>query len=349
MKPFDLFSTNHNDFHTMMDIAGVPIYVNGVPKRAFISNTRYLKEQNDKYISTVFEFKRGDIIYYDNRYWMVITQVGTPRHESYKGMIRQLEHDIIFNLYDVENRPSKYLLKVPSIVSQTSDFVAEYSRTTQFITITSEIHVIVQDNEKTRRIIELVNNGGRIIFGHRAYDIIGVSSAQKGVLDFTCAVSTFQAGDDRENSIPAPVPSNIEQYLDTSMYEIEGKDEEEPPFDLPTGDELTEVDLAYYTTDGILGWHREKKYMDFYGFMGYRLVVKSATMFTEKTVLDVIVEDTSDIASYEIGTDSDLDRGYGWKVEISSIFTDGNVTVELAPITFSDYEIKELPTTPPIW
>lgn len=348
MKPFDLFSTNHNDFHTMMDIAGVPIYVNGVPRRAFISNTRYLKEQNDKYISTDFEFKRGDIIYYDNRYWMVITQVGTPRHESYKGMIRQLEHDIIFNLYDVENRPSKYLLKVPSIVSQTSDFVAEYSRTTQFITITSEIHVIVQDNEKTRRIVELVNNGGRIIFGYRAYDIIGVSSTQKGVLDFTCTVSTFQEGDDRENNIPKPVPSDIEQYLDTSMYEIEGKDEE-PSFNLPTGDELTEVDLAYYTTGGTLGWRREKKYMDFDGFMGYRLVVKSSTMFSTITVLDVVVEDTSDIPSYEIGTDSDLDKGYGWEVEISSIFTDGTVTVELAPITFSDYEIKQLPTTPPIW
>ena len=347
MKPFDLFSTNHNDFHTMMDIAGVPIYVNGVPRRAFISNTRYLKEQNDKYISTDFEFKRGDIIYYDNRYWMVITQVGTPRHESYKGMIRQLEHDIIFNLYNVEDRPSKYLLKVPSIVSQTSDFVAEYSRTTQFITITSEIHVIVQDNEKTRRIIELVNNGGRIIFGHRAYDIIGVSSTQKGVLDFTCAVSTFQEGDDRENSIPKPVPSNIEQYLDTSMYEIKDKDEE-PSFNLPTGDELTEVDLAYYTTDGILGWHREKKYMDFDGFMGYRVVVYSSTIFTKTTVLDVIVEDISSIPSYEIGTDSDLDRGYGWEVEISSIFTDGTVTVELAPITFSDYEIKQLPSEPPI-
>src|SRR5690606_7375463 len=149
------------------------------------------------------------------------------------------------------------------------------------------------------------------------------------------------------NSIPKPVPSNIEQYLDTSMYEIGGKDEE-PSFNLPTGDELTEVDLAYYTTDGILGWHREKKYMDFDGFMGYRVVVYSSTIFTKTTVLDVIVEDISSIPSYKIGTDSDLDRGYGWEVEISSIFTDGNVTVELAPITFSDYEIKQLPTTPPI-
>lgn len=348
MKPFNLFGINHNDFRTMMDIAGELIYVNGVPRRAFISNTRYLKESNDKYISTDFEFKRGDIIYYDNRYWMVITQVGTPRHESYKGMIRQLEHDIIFNLYDVQDRPSKYLLKVPSIVSQTSDFVAEYSRTTEFITITSEIHVIVQDNEKTRRIVELVNKDyGRILFGYRAYDIIGVSSTQKGVLDFTCSVSTFQNGDDRENNIPKPVPSDIEQYLDTSMYEIEGKGEgggQEPEFTLPTGEETTDISLLWYG-DGTLEWRGETQTNDFDGFVGYHVVVKSHTMFTSSVVFDEVVKSPS----ANIGTNDDLDRGYGWEVEISSVFSDGTVTVELKPLTFSDYEIKQLPTEPPIW
>lgn len=65
MEKFNIFSRMDNDFKNMLDIAGEVIYHNGKKKIALISNTRYLKEFNDKYISTDFNMKRGDYIYYD--------------------------------------------------------------------------------------------------------------------------------------------------------------------------------------------------------------------------------------------------------------------------------------------
>ncbi|MED5103412.1 hypothetical protein P9858_25160 [Niallia circulans] len=330
MNPFNLFDINRNDFNFMMDMNGKLIFVNGEPKRALISNTRNLKDYNDKYISTDYNMSRGDIVFYDSMYWMLTTQVGTPRYESYKALMRQAEHDIIFNLSFVSSPPQKYLLKCPAIVQQSSDFGAEYSRSTETITVYSEIHVFVQDNAKTRNIIELANDAdGRIVFGRRSFEITGVSTANKGVLDITCTLTTKAPTDDYDNSIYNP-PANFEQYIDDSMYQLQdGSGGGSGTLQLPDASVVTNVGtinvtLAFNSYD--VTWDIEANKDNYLGFAGYRVRVYTKMIFGEGSMLEeqTVVTEYANIGQHQGGDN-------GLSVTIESIFTDGTTTVYTQP------------------
>lgn len=330
MNQFNLFETNKRDFRILLNINGSYIYVNGEPKRGLITNTRYVNEFNDKYISTNNLISRGDIVYHDSIYWIIMTQVGTPRYESYKALMRQAEHDIIFNLSYASNPQPKYLLKCPAIVQQTSDFNMEYSRSVETITVNSEIHVFVQDNEKTRKIIELANKtNGRIVFGRRSFEITGVSTANKGVLDITCTLTTKTEKDDYDNGIFNP-PSNFEDYIDNSMYQLhDGSESGSGDLQLPDVSMSTNVGLINVENSFMsfnVTWDVEDTKNKYLGFAGYRVRVYRETMFGEGAMLEeqIVTTEYTNIAEYEKGEN-------GLSVTIESIFSDGIKSVFLKP------------------
>ncbi|MGN4460463.1 MucBP domain-containing protein [Bacillus cereus group sp. MYBK77-1] len=222
MDKFNIFKTQYNAFNDMMSLAGQEVYVNGEKKHGIITNTD-TTEFNDKYLSTDFVMMRGDYIYYDNMYWMIWNQVTVPRTESYKGIMRQAEHDVIFNLY-YAGVTSKYLLKCPAIIQRTSDYTQHYQSTVSMITVDSEIHVFVRDTPSTRRIIELVGKGdGEIVLGERNYDIIGVSIEKKGYLNITCRLSNRSSATDYVNNIywstSGSKPADWENQIDNTFYQ----------------------------------------------------------------------------------------------------------------------------------
>jgi len=345
MEMFNVMKTMSNDFRNLLSMAGKEIYINGEEKYALISNIRTLKEFNDKYISTEFNMQRGDIIFYDNKYWMITTQVGSPRYESYKAQIRQVEHDLIFNLSFLNNPSQKYLLKCPSIVSKTSDFTQEYSRTTGMIMINSEIHVFVQDNEKTRRIIELVNKAyGRILFGKRSYEITGISSVNKGVLDITCNLTTTTTGDDYETGI-YNTPANYEQFIDESMYALEGIVQGKPlaPNGLQTNvGTITATNIVNQTTSGLgsmtITWVQDASASQYKDFNGYKVT---------------LVKDGSAIATTNVtgltATFNDLQAG-DYVAEVSILFAtytagQGSLSQASGTFTIANESVKPLPPT----
>ncbi|UUV26394.1 MULTISPECIES: hypothetical protein [Lysinibacillus] len=330
MNPYNLFKTNKDDFQFLLDINSSFIYVNSEPKRGLVTNTRYINEFNDKYISTNYNLSRGDIVYYESLYWIIMTQVGVPRYESYKALMRQAEHDIIFNLSYTSNPQTRYLLKCPAIIQQTSDFNMEYSRTVETITVNSEIHVFIQDNVKTRKVIELTNSiNGRIVFGRRSYEITGVSTANKGVLDITCTLTTQTEKDDYDNEIYNP-PANFGDYIDDSMYHLQdGSDGGSGELQLPDESISTDVGtinvgksfMSYDVT-----WNVEVNKNKYIGFAGYRFRVYKETMFGEGTMLEeqIVTTENTNIAEYEKGEN-------GLSVTIESIFSDGIKSVFLKP------------------
>ncbi|WP_249370391.1 MucBP domain-containing protein [Bacillus sp. 2SH] len=222
MDKFNIFKIQYNAFNDMLSLIGQEVFVNGTKKYGIITNTD-TREFNDKYISTDFPLMRGDYIYYNNMYWMIWNQVTVPRAENYKGIMRQAEHDIIFNLY-YAGVTSKYLLKCPAIIQRTSDYTQHYQSTVSMITLDSEIHVFVRDTPSTRRIIELVGKGdGEIVLGERNYDIIGVSIEKKGYLNITCRLGIRNDKSDYVNNIywssSTSKPSDWASQIDDAFYQ----------------------------------------------------------------------------------------------------------------------------------
>lgn len=222
MDKFNIFKTQYNDFNNMLSLAGEEVFVNGEQNHGIITNTD-TTEFNDKYLSTDFAMMRGDYIYYDSMYWMIWNQVTVPRTESYKGIIRQCEHNVIFNLYYADVT-SKYLLKCPAIIQRTSDYTTHYQSTVSMVTVDSEIHVFVRDTPSTRRIIKVVGRGdGQIVLGERNYDIIGVSIEKKGYLNITCRLGNRNSTSDYVNNIywssSTTKPSDWASQIDYTFYQ----------------------------------------------------------------------------------------------------------------------------------
>ncbi|HDX9600978.1 TPA: MucBP domain-containing protein [Bacillus cereus] len=247
----------------MLSLAGQEVFVNGEKKYGIITNTD-TREFNDKYIATDFPLMRGDYIYYNDTYWMIWNQVTVPRAENYKGIMRQAEHDVIFNLYYTDVT-SKYLLKCPAIIQRTSDYTQHYQSTVSMVTLDSEIHVFVRDTPSTRRIINLVGKSdGEIVLGERNYDIIGVSIEKKGYLNITCRLGIRNDKSDYVNNIywssSASKPSDWASQIDDTFYQrgsippestgtVTVKHVNESNVEIATSDLLTgNVGLIYITS-----------------------------------------------------------------------------------------------------
>lgn len=244
MDMFNIFKNPSKEFDGFLYINGQEIFHNGKKRYAIITNPN-IKEFNDKYISTNFALQRGDYIYYDNTYWMVWNQVNVARVESFKGIIRQSEHDVIFNLFYTDVT-SKYLLKVPAIIQRTSDYTLRTD--SMMTTVDSEIHVFVKDTPSTCKIADLANKSeGQIVLGDRNYDIIGISYEKKGYLDVTCRIGTRNSATDYTNNIywstSTTKPADWESQYDLSFYEREGQ-----VITLPSIPNGYQTDVAVVTT-----------------------------------------------------------------------------------------------------
>ena len=223
MDKFNIFKLQYNAFNDMMSLAGQEVFINGAKKYGIITNTD-TREFNDKYLSTNFAMMRGDYIYYNDMYWMIWNQVNVTRSENYKGIMRQCEHNIIFNL-KYADETSKYLLKCPAVIQRTSDYTQHYQSTVSMVTIDSEIHVFVRDTSLTRKIMKLVGKSdGQIIIGNKNYSIIGVSVEKKGYLNITCRLDNTTSFSDYVNEIywRETRPTDWESQIDDSLFYREG-------------------------------------------------------------------------------------------------------------------------------
>lgn len=191
----------------MLQSAGQQIFVNGLPYKAIISQQKSIKTKNDIFISTKEPFERGATVFYKGLHWLLQSPMVVPRINSHKGLLTLAEHEITFNLKDLENkdglRPVKYLLKCACVVSLSSDFTGNYNKFLGGDTLASEIHVFVTDNQKTRRIQALLQQGNevQIVFGGFLYEALGVSTVSKGVLEITFKQELLNDNVDVENGI----------------------------------------------------------------------------------------------------------------------------------------------------
>ncbi|MCJ7986955.1 hypothetical protein MUB16_28440 [Priestia sp. OVL9] len=278
MDMINIFNAPKNAFNDMLYVNGQEIYLNGKKKFALITNPE-IKEFNDKYVSTDYQLMRGDYIYYNSMYWMIWNQVTVPRAKSFKGIMRQAEHDVVFNLFYTDVT-SKYLLKVPAVIQRTSDYTL---RTDEMMTLVdSEIHVFVKDTTSTRKINGLVGiPNGQIVIGEHNYDIVGVSYAKKGYLDITCRMGTRNPSTDYPNNIywGEGKPADWADNYDLSFYEREGVSTLPiVPDNYQTSLTVSATSTAHSSeTAGtvIATWTAEANKQTYANFNGYRILLLS--------------------------------------------------------------------------
>lgn len=274
MKEINIFQPNTQDFKNMLRIGGTQVYLNSQKLIGMITNADTY-QYDEKRLSTDKRFSRGDIVFHDDDYYMVITQVG-HRYESYNGQIRRLEQHIYFNMSFLNDAPQKYILKVPVIPQKTGEFNIKTNNDWGLIQAVQRISLFVPQNELTQRIAELENKAdGIIIFGRRPYQIIGVTNNDKGMLAINLELTAINDSlYDKENNIYQP-PTNWKEFENLSIYELEA----EPTEPIPQVQTDVGFIQSYYETFGwsnriVLNWSKDissQLYQEF--LIGYRVKI----------------------------------------------------------------------------
>ena len=264
------------------------------------------------------ETTRGDLVKFEDDFWLITNQV-SKRYESYKAKMQRIEHNLIFNLSKLEDKPLKYLLKLPVLVSQTADFNLSYNKQAQIINVESEIHVFTSHNDKTESLLQLLDE--RIVFGHRTFKIAGISTANKGILDITAQLVPAQVNDNLNAGI-ADCPQNWQELIDDSTYRVSDENVALLP---PAG--KSSIEFVSFK-DGILTFTAEKLKAEFAdSLVGYKI-----TTFSKEYVWGYDEPFLKENEAFM--TASERVKIDNLPVEVSSVFDNGIERIELEAIRF---------------
>ncbi|MEC1697764.1 hypothetical protein [Schinkia azotoformans] len=192
----NLFETDTfaNDLNYIFESAGTDVLINEISCRVLISN-KNISEFEERYIHSLQELNRGELINYQDNHYLIISESITKRGNKFKALMRHCNSSIeiateptqVLIGYDYRGAPiyetvPGELLLIPAIVDSKSFSVD----TNQAINlVNNQITVTVQDNEDTRGLaindVFVVNEQNR--------KLINVDKTKNGLLIFTCELS----------------------------------------------------------------------------------------------------------------------------------------------------------------
>lgn len=185
----NLFDFPNNDYLYLLSMAGDDIYINNdtMPKKALINNLPVNRQADIRTIATKEEIKRGDLINWDNEYWLIISEIGHKRYTYYKGIIQRCNYNIKFNFEGT-------IKQFPAIVDSRVFDV----ETNQYLSIPAgKIVVTMQSNVDS----ENINIGQRFIKMKQAWKVTGIDRTKNGLLMLYCDLDIIISSDDLENEI----------------------------------------------------------------------------------------------------------------------------------------------------
>ncbi|MED4374322.1 hypothetical protein P9274_01060 [Schinkia azotoformans] len=190
---FNLFETVTDDINYLIESAGVDVTVNGISRKAIITNNP-IGEFEDKNIHSTQLIKRGDVINYIDSNYLIISESVTQRNGKYKALMRHCNTKIeiiVIELIDtgeVDYRGApiyeevETTIPVPAIVDSRTFSVD----TNQAINlVNNQITVTVQDNEQTRGIA--IND--TFIVNGKNRKLVNVDYTKNGLLILYCDLS----------------------------------------------------------------------------------------------------------------------------------------------------------------
>jgi len=166
---------------------GKDIKVNGVSQRAIITEANEKIAQNaDKYIHCKFTIQTGDIIEYDNKKYIITSQI-IKSTNSYCARLEQCTYNIAFNFKGKIERFDAFIeTKVMDI------------ETNQFMSLPSgKIIVYLRENTYSKSIAlrqRFINTG-------QAWEVTGIDRSALGLVKLYCDLTTTAKDDDLVNEI----------------------------------------------------------------------------------------------------------------------------------------------------
>ncbi|MGG4000743.1 Ig domain-containing protein [Anoxybacillus kestanbolensis] len=184
------FAIDNSDFQFLLDSIGETVIINNVPKKCIVQNAK-IGDYEDKYIYTLSNIQRGNLILHNEKNYLIISDV-TEGKQYKKAIMRKCTHTIRVMIQEgqqilIGTTPwgeEQYKTTdpvyddFPCIVEQ-EKIVIEGS---QIKTSDSEILITLQDNEHTRKI--KVNDVYEVA-GAR-YKIVHINYTKSGLLIIKC-------------------------------------------------------------------------------------------------------------------------------------------------------------------
>jgi len=185
----NIFDFPNNDYLYLLSMAGDDIFINDTmsPIKALINNLPVNRQADIRTISTTSEIKRGDLINWDNEYWLIISEIGHKRYTYYKGIIQRCNYNIKFNFKGT-------IKQFPAIVDSRVFDV----ETNQYLSIPAGKIVVTMPNNADTDNITL---GQRFISMKQAWKVTGIDRTNNGLLMLWCDLDTITASDDVVNEV----------------------------------------------------------------------------------------------------------------------------------------------------
>lgn len=196
---FNAFNDSTTDLEYLLLHAGKDVYINDVQRKAIISNLNMsvMIDTEDRYISTLDSIERGNLVRYNNRNFIIITETVFQRYQKYKGIMRHcnfsithtevLEEDCVYLGEDGTGKPVYECTPtvtedtvIPLIVDTKSFSI---DRNSAINLATNEITVVAQDNPF---------NKGKLVVNYNfnlmdiEWRVINVDLTKNGLLVLTC-------------------------------------------------------------------------------------------------------------------------------------------------------------------
>lgn len=207
-----IFEPDISSFNYMLEQVGKDLTLNGsTPIRAVLSSIPVnANNHDDKYISTLYPVKQGDLVDYLDSKWLIVSQVNGQRIIKYKGIMRKCNNFITVNSVNG-------LYKVDCIVTDKASLNTNVS--TYITTLDIENYIWISNTE--------FNNNIKLndiyLIGNLNYKVVGIDDiSNNGLLILKMEFSaepqvlpsysiTITNGDTFTTDTETPIQLNIEQ------------------------------------------------------------------------------------------------------------------------------------------
>ncbi|APH05844.1 hypothetical protein [Bacillus weihaiensis] len=191
---FNPLETNTNDVQFLLDNAGKDVLINGETTKVLITNPS-ISEAEERYIHTLSDVSRGDLVELEGEYYLVITESITKRNSKYKALIRHCNYVInipgettktqvgtdVFGLPIYEYIEGESIF-VPIIIEKTMFSVSQSSA---IRLPNNQMSLILQDNSSNKDMF-------KINYEYDLYEskwkVINRDFTKNGLLILTCEI-----------------------------------------------------------------------------------------------------------------------------------------------------------------
>lgn len=201
MNPFQI---NAQDIQYLFDSAGIDITVNDKKQKAIITNSGFVNENDERYISTLLPIHMGDLVRFNGEIYIIITETIGKRHAKYRAVMRHCNFIVSVPgeirseyLHDENGDPvmgpdgRPVIIKiegdpihVPSIIDNK---YFQVNNQFQMRVADNQIVMIIQDNEVNKEKFS-VNFSFNLM--DRKWKVLHQDRTNKGMLILTCERTT---------------------------------------------------------------------------------------------------------------------------------------------------------------